>query len=1027
MYNSYSSYLGASKCCSIRTQGAEGAQGTQGKKGPIGPSGGPTGPTGTRGPQGIISFGTSSQGNMIIYNSSEPTKISETNAVQLDNLGNINVTGDVIPSVPGSATTGYNLGSVDNPWKKLYVASNSVEFVSSTGATGSIGLDDQSVFYSTNGMKSTFVNIGPSGTNPENFRGYSITSDAATEELLTQKIVGESPTGSQYLLNAWEKTSSGGISYSYTQLNTTKIESKYLINSSVTPTTYNPLISTSGDTGYLYYLFTEDGNFSINSIYTSPQLEINYIVIGGGGGGAGGGNYFYDTRTDKYNYGAGGGGGGAQVKTGVIEIDYGNELSIIVGQGGSGGVKGSPAQFGVNGQASSITGTFNVTSNGGFGGQCMAVGDNIGGVGGNSGSGYLGGSISTSQYSSGGGGSTANGTTGGSSAGVGGAGFTINFNDGTGTTYTAGKGGNGNIRLDTGGNGNNGVNYGDGAQGGAGAIYSTIYPSGLHGGNGGIGRQGCVLIYLKNELVDTGNISTGNISAGNISTGNISSIEVNTTFIQSSTIDITGNSSYKENTLNEFVKILSIPHPENRYLTSYFSSIAASSVLKTITVTCYNGSIFRSNDYGSTFTNLEVGQNMIADFYNAASNTFGTSSNFKTWTGVAMSFDQKYQTAVVNVPAGYRTYNVFRSSDYGLNWDGIEVSEDGTESCTSIAMSDNGQYQYIGVANSTHNFVFVSRDYGVSFTPYLGDGNGNRFPYVCCDSTGQYASAIYSAGGRRFVYTIDYGANWREYTFYQPNIPSYGTAIACSAGSAVGSPENIYLTALANTNNVAVIIGDPIDGTVSTTLPTSSFQNVYYNVVAMNRAGDIQVMANTQYGYIYYSTNNGYNWTPITNSITGWRTLKISEESTVGKIIFLAGGDNGLYSFNVKTLEQKYALTVKGNASIEGSCTSYGYYATSDYRIKENVTELDDVVINKIDLLRPVKYFNTNSLKNEYGFIAHEVQELIPELVEGEKDAEQMQCVNYTAIVPILVKKLQENDVTIKALEERISKLEKKD
>jgi hypothetical protein len=55
------------------------------------------------------------------------------------------------------------------------------------------------------------------------------------------------------------------------------------------------------------------------------------------------------------------------------------------------------------------------------------------------------------------------------------------------------------------------------------------------------------------------------------------------------------------------------------------------------------------------------------------------------------------------------------------------------------------------------------------------------------------------------------------------------------------------------------------------------------------------------------------------------------------------------------------------------------------------------------------------------------VQEVIPELVDGNKDAVVYQKINYNGIIPLLVKKLQENDITIKDLEDRISKLEKKE
>jgi hypothetical protein len=45
--------------------------------------------------------------------------------------------------------------------------------------------------------------------------------------------------------------------------------------------------------------------------------------------------------------------------------------------------------------------------------------------------------------------------------------------------------------------------------------------------------------------------------------------------------------------------------------------------------------------------------------------------------------------------------------------------------------------------------------------------------------------------------------------------------------------------------------------------------------------------------------------------------------------------------------------------------------------------------------------------KKGIGVIAHELQEKYDFLVEGEKDGETMQTVNYTSIIPILIKEIQ--------------------
>ena len=61
-----------------------------------------------------------------------------------------------------------------------------------------------------------------------------------------------------------------------------------------------------------------------------------------------------------------------------------------------------------------------------------------------------------------------------------------------------------------------------------------------------------------------------------------------------------------------------------------------------------------------------------------------------------------------------------------------------------------------------------------------------------------------------------------------------------------------------------------------------------------------------------------------------------------------------------------------------------------------------------VDNLNPVTYLNKKSDKQDIGLIAHELQEIFPELVNGVKDGEQLQSVNYIGLIPILIKEIQD-------------------
>ena len=81
--------------------------------------------------------------------------------------------------------------------------------------------------------------------------------------------------------------------------------------------------------------------------------------------------------------------------------------------------------------------------------------------------------------------------------------------------------------------------------------------------------------------------------------------------------------------------------------------------------------------------------------------------------------------------------------------------------------------------------------------------------------------------------------------------------------------------------------------------------------------------------------------------------------------------------------------------------------STSDYRLKEEIEPISDEY--SIDKLKPCSYLlkADESKTLQTGFIAHELQEIFPHLVKGEKDAEEMQYVNYIGLIAILTKELQ--------------------
>ena len=120
---------------------------------------------------------------------------------------------------------------------------------------------------------------------------------------------------------------------------------------------------------------------------------------------------------------------------------------------------------------------------------------------------------------------------------------------------------------------------------------------------------------------------------------------------------------------------------------------------------------------------------------------------------------------------------------------------------------------------------------------------------------------------------------------------------------------------------------------------------------------------------------------------------------------------------------QRYSATssIRGSIATNNSGTTYN--TTSDYRLKTDAKDF-----NALDLVKqiPVYDFKWKNIDNrDYGCFAHELNEVIPNAVNGEKDAltedgdKDYQQADYSKIVPVLLKAIQELEAKVKILENK--------
>jgi predicted acyltransferase (DUF342 family) len=214
-----------------------------------------------------------------------------------------------------------------------------------------------------------------------------------------------------------------------------------------------------------------------------------------------------------------------------------------------------------------------------------------------------------------------------------------------------------------------------------------------------------------------------------------------------------------------------------------------------------------------------------------------------------------------------------------------------------------------------------------------------------------------------------------------------------------------------------------IKGVQVTTGPSSQWTdvlngNLYYT-------GNVGVGGiNPQTTFDVSGTTNLRGLTTIMGNLSVFNDVSFNGNLNIGQNMYIKGlpvttgassqwttiGTNLYYNGSVaigKASNPTSVLDISGTVTIKGPVYGTTFTVTSDYRIKDNPQPLNNTF--NVDKLRPLHYINKLSNKEDLGFIAHEVQEIYPYLVDGEKDDKnQNQSLNYTGLIAILVKEIQE-------------------
>lgn len=136
-------------------------------------------------------------------------------------------------------------------------------------------------------------------------------------------------------------------------------------------------------------------------------------------------------------------------------------------------------------------------------------------------------------------------------------------------------------------------------------------------------------------------------------------------------------------------------------------------------------------------------------------------------------------------------------------------------------------------------------------------------------------------------------------------------------------------------------------------------------------------------------------------------TLRSSSGGTTGYVLLQSTG--GTVGVGTTAPSTSYALDVSGSVRATSGMYATGFFYTSDRRLKENIQTIENP-IDKIMALRGVNFQWRETKQEDMGFIAQEVEQVLPEVMgtRPDKTFGEIKTVKYANIVALTVEAIKD-------------------
>jgi predicted RecA/RadA family phage recombinase len=393
--------------------------------------------------------------------------------------------------------------------------------------------------------------------------------------------------------------------------------------------------------------------------------------------------------------------------------------------------------------------------------------------------------------------------------------------------------------------------------------------------------------------------------------------------------------------------------------------------------------------------------------------------------------------------------------------DTIAFTEGGTESMRLDSSGNLG----LGVTPSAWNSAWK----GIQLSPTAALTNrtnknlylSNNW-YIDSGSTDRYIQNGYAtfysqdSGGQHTWYTAASGTAGNAITFTQAMTLDASGQLAIGRATAATMLDIEKGGATTNATSGIVTLRTSTSGTAAAGLGsyinflTENSNGTQYETAYIGSATESSTAADKD-GYIFFSTAlNSTNPTErmridssgnlLVGTTSSGYVCRVQAVTTGNADVYLAKVDNiaaaPYVAWSATTSGNPYFALFLTDATVTRGSITYNraggltvYNTTSDYRAK-TVNGVVENALGKLALLKPSTGRMNGASEDIDFFVAHELQEVVPSAVTGEKDAVKedgtpdYQMVDKSALIPLLTAAIQELKVIVDTQAEQIKALQ---